>query len=65
MNDISSLFQFNVVELPKMSCLWAGLSFESTLLATTAGPLAIAVLLGLPLFYCWYDVVNGCRMTYS
>jgi len=27
MNDVSSLMQFNVIELPKMACLWAGISF--------------------------------------
>lgn len=53
MNDISSLFQFNVVELPKMACLWASISFERTLVATTAGPVLIVFLFALPVVFCW------------
>ena len=55
MSDIGNLMQFNAVELPKLACLWAGLSFERTLIFTTAGPLAIAFLLAVP--------VAACRLT--
>jgi len=52
MNDVSSLMQFNVIELPKMACLWAGISFERTLIFSTAGPVALVILFGLPLLAC-------------
>jgi len=57
MNDVSSLLQFNVVELPKLSCLWASITFERTLVATTAGPIAIAFLFALPIFFCWFKAL--------
>jgi len=52
MSDIGGLVQFNVVELPKLSCLWAGVDFWSTLLATTAGPIVVFILFALPLGVC-------------
>jgi hypothetical protein len=52
MSNLGAFFQFNVVELPKLSCLWAGVDFQTTLIATTAGPIAIMILLALPTGVC-------------
>lgn len=52
MNDMGSFMQFNVVELPKMACLWAGMSFDLNLVLTTTAPIGIAILFGLPLIWC-------------
>ena len=52
MSDVGGLVQFNIIELPKLSCLWAGVDFWSTLVATTLGPIFIFILLALPLGIC-------------
>lgn len=52
MSDIGGLVQFNIVELPKLSCLWAGVDFWSTLLVTTLGPVAVFILLFIPVGIC-------------
>lgn len=52
MQDVGSAFQFNIVQLPKLSCLWASVDFQQTLIFTTVGPLLMIVLLGIPLCIC-------------
>ena len=41
-------FNFAILELPGVSCLWAGISFKAKLLFYTIFPIGIAVLLYLP-----------------
>jgi hypothetical protein len=52
MKDVGSGAQLNVIQLPKLSCLWAGISFQTNLIATTAGPLVLVILCALPLAAC-------------
>ena len=52
MNDVGTFFEFNWVQLPKLACLWAGLSFEVNLIAMTVGPLIFVAFCGLPLVVC-------------
>eukprot|EP00291_Cryptomonas_curvata_P017050 CAMPEP_0172169214 /NCGR_PEP_ID=MMETSP1050-20130122/10581_1 /TAXON_ID=233186 /ORGANISM="Cryptomonas curvata, Strain CCAP979/52" /LENGTH=1462 /DNA_ID=CAMNT_0012840247 /DNA_START=2726 /DNA_END=7114 /DNA_ORIENTATION=+ len=41
-------FNFAILELPGLSCLWAGIAFQSKLLAYTIVPLTLALLFLLP-----------------
>lgn len=41
-------FNFSILELPGLSCLWAGISFRTKLLVYTLGPLIMASLFLLP-----------------
>jgi hypothetical protein len=52
MNDVGSVAEFNVITLPKLSCLWAGIGFQANLIGTTAGPLVLVFLFALPLAAC-------------
>jgi hypothetical protein len=52
MNDVGSAAQLNVIQLPKLSCLWAGIDFQANLIGTTAGPLILVILFALPLVAC-------------
>ena len=52
MQEMGSAFQFNIIQLPKLSCLWAGVDFQQTLIFTTLGPLVMTALLGIPLGVC-------------
>ena len=57
MNDVGGIMQFNVIELPKMSCLWAGMSFDLNLIMTTGAPIVIAILFGVPLLWCQFKAL--------
>ena len=48
----STLF-LDVLQLPGMACLWNGISFQSRLLTYTLGPIAVILLLLLPVAYAW------------
>ena len=52
MEDLGGIVQINLVQLPKLSCLWVGIDFKTTLVFTTVGPLVVAVLLAIPLCVC-------------
>ena len=52
MNDVGSFFQFNFVQLPGLSCLWANVKFQTHLLVMTIGPLVFVGLCGFPLVVC-------------
>jgi hypothetical protein len=51
LNALGTILQFDFVALPKISCLWAGISFPTKLILMTAGPVAVAMLLWLPVFF--------------
>jgi hypothetical protein len=52
-NWVKGTFKFDVVKLPMLSCLWAGVSFEMTLRTYTLGPLIILGFLMLPIGLAW------------
>lgn len=48
-DSVSSFFQLNFIELPKVACLFNGLNFRNNLILNTATPIIIVALFALPL----------------
>ena len=50
-------FNFAILELPGVSCLWAGISFKAKLLVYTLLPISVGILLYLPLVVVKFRVL--------
>jgi Ca2+-binding EF-hand superfamily protein len=43
----------DILQLPKLSCLWVGINFQQRLMTYTLGPLVVAVLFLVPVCFAW------------